>query len=117
MANRGSVSEGAGLLRGKHTMCKHRTIEGRSGPAVVRGFHPLRDEDLSEELAIRTGGVVQSSHLGQIHLAAEQAIRNNLGAVLHDRPRPTKAEAGADEFDGSVPFSQWLERDSRHGSR
>jgi hypothetical protein len=57
--------------------------------------------------------LVQSGHLEQIHLAEKQ-IRDNLGSVLRELPRPTNAEAEADEFDGSVPFSQWLERESQN---
>jgi hypothetical protein len=58
--------------------------------------------------------LVQSTDLDHI-VRAEKTIRNTLGAAMHELPRPTnaEAEAEADEFDGSVPFSQWLERDSK----
>jgi len=64
-----------------------------------------------QEFAARARWLVQAEHLERFRRV--KRIWQNLTVILRGVSPPIQAEIEADEYDGSVPISQWLARESR----
>jgi hypothetical protein len=95
-------------------MSKQRNVKGGSS-AVARWFRRPRHDKVSipfpKQFTDGAGLPIQLGHLERFHQL--KRIWRNLSAILPRVSRPTRAEIEADEYDGSVPISQWLGRDSQ----
>ena len=98
-------------------MSKQGNVKGGSTPAAVPWFRRSRYDKTStpspEEFAARARWLLHTAHLEGCHRV--KRIWRNLTLVLRRVSRPTPVEIDADEYDGSVPISQWLVRESRKG--
>jgi transmembrane sensor len=81
--------------------------------AAVGWFNRFLETDLStlppEELAEWAEWSERPAHLEQFRLTKRISLS---AQALDVDPRPTQTEIAADEYDGSVPMSEWIERSS-----
>lgn len=105
-------------MKGTQEMDKQNGEQIGSGQSTedvaiaVRWYQRIMDADVStlpeEELADWVDWSEAKPHLEQYRTLTRIWGCHVKVAANESGPRPTKAEAAADEYDGSVPFSQWI---------
>ena len=98
-------------------MGKQRNAEGSWALAAARWFSRVRHSRISiqapEESANPAEPLVLPARMEQS--PQFWRIWRNLTLALLRISRPTRAEIAADEYDGSVPISEWLARRAPEG--